>query len=210
MRYDSCLSMILAVNDTKELRLMFFEIKKRFVELLNAKAAKPDLKIMLIGSIYEVLEPIANNFLGDILACLKVLSIPMINYHALAPFNYFDNPAADFCKNFRPDTKSMTKSVLSFINSPSMVRNLGFGGYGTFNIGCAANAGRLGYDGVLHIYPFFCMPEIIAKPFLKEVCRKQDMPLLSIVTEENNADIGFRTKVEAFIDLIKWKKRKEK
>ena len=52
------------------------------------------------------------------------------------------------------------------------------------------------------------MPEIILKPLIKQKCAADDIPVLSIVADDNNSDIGFRTRIEAFVDLMRWKKNK--
>jgi len=207
--FDEYLLKLQNTNGLSDLNKLFTQITERFMALPKEDLSVPKLKIMLIGSVYELLEPIANNFIEDMLASMNAAAIPMLNYHALAPFMFLDNPAGEFCRGFRPSNSEINNSLNSLMSSPSILRNFGFGGFGAYNVGCAANAKQLGYHGVIHIYPFFCMPEIIAKPFMRDICSNQGIPLLSIGTEESNANIGFRTKIEAFIDLIKWQKERK-
>lgn len=206
--YGRYWNIIEKTGNSVELESVFAAMKRDFESLTSGSGPAPELKVMLIGSVYEVLETEANNHVEDMLADLGALTIPMLNYHALASFRCAPNEAAAFCDRFRPAHREMGRRLLSLIKTPSLIRHYGFGGFGSYNIGLAACAKDLGYDGVIHLYPFFCMPEIIAKSFLKEISVAQDIPIMSIVTDENNSDLGFRAKVEAFVDLLQWKKRR--
>ncbi len=42
---------------------------------------------------------------------------------------------------------------------------------------------REGFDGIIHLLPFTCMPEIIAQSILRQVGRDHDTPLLSILVD---------------------------
>ena len=59
-----------------------------------------------------------------------------------------------------------------------------------------------GYDGVIHILPFGCLPEISAKEILANVSRDYDIPVLSLTFDEQTGEAGFITRLEAFIDLL--------
>jgi len=200
--------MIEKSQNSADLESLFSPMKSDFGSLTSDCETAPELRVMLVGSVYEVLETEANNHIEDMLADLGVLPVPMLNYHALASFRFVPSEVAVFCNRFRPAHREMGRRLLSLMKSPSLIRHCGFGGFGSYNVGLAACARELGYDGVIHMYPFFCMPEIIAKGFLKEISSDQDIPIMSIVTDERNSDLGFRAKVEAFVDLLHWKKQR--
>ncbi len=61
---------------------------------------------------------------------------------------------------------------------------------------------KKGYDGVIHILPFGCLPEISAKEILTNVSRDYDIPVLSLSFDEQTGEAGFVTRLEAFIDLL--------
>lgn len=64
-----------------------------------------------------------------------------------------------------------------------------------------------GYDGVVHILPFGCLPELVAKEILVKVSKDIDMPVLTFTLDEQTGEAGLITRLEAFVDLIE--KRKE-
>ncbi len=200
-------SAIFDTENNKELAKIFKQMKKEFEQIKDIQMFDSKLNILLIGSNYDIFEPYASNGLDDLLTSLGVSCTLMLNYHSLSPFRFFDNEAAQYCRSQRPVTELiMDKIKTSLVSEEAVMRNNGFGGYGLFNLACAADAPEQGYDGIIHIYPFFCMPEIILKPLIKQKCGAAGMPVLSIVADDNNSDIGFKTRVEAFVDLMRWKK----
>jgi len=59
-----------------------------------------------------------------------------------------------------------------------------------------------GYDGLLHIYAFGCMPQTALKPILQRLANDNDVPMLSLSIGDRFADEGLENRVEAFIDLL--------
>ena len=78
-------------------------------------------------------------------------------------------------------------------------------------IGDTVYAAKNGVDGVIHLMPFSCMPEIVSQNILSKVSKNEDIPVLSLVLDEQTGKTGYITRVEAFVDLVKRKRvRKEK
>ena len=67
-----------------------------------------------------------------------------------------------------------------------------------------------GWDGMVHLYPFTCMPEIISRSILPQISKEYDMPVLSLVVDEQTGKTGFQTRLEAFVDLLYRKREKDK
>jgi predicted nucleotide-binding protein (sugar kinase/HSP70/actin superfamily) len=82
------------------------------------------------------------------------------------------------------------------------------GGHGQESVGEAVLARIRGMDGVLHLFPFTCMPEIIAQSILVKVSNDLDIPVLSLMISEQTGVAGLRTRLEAFCDLLEGRKRK--
>ena len=77
------------------------------------------------------------------------------------------------------------------------------GGHGLETIGETVLYAQNNYDGVIHLSPFTCMPEIIAKSILPQVSKDLNIPVLSITVDEHTGEAGVITRLEAFIDLLK-------
>jgi hypothetical protein len=63
-----------------------------------------------------------------------------------------------------------------------------------------------GYDGLLHIYAFGCMPQTSLKPILQRIASDAQMPLLSLAIGDRFAEEGLEGRLEAFIDLLEARK----
>lgn len=63
------------------------------------------------------------------------------------------------------------------------------------------------YDGLVHLAPFTCMPEIIAQNIMPKT--RENIPVLTILCDEQMAKTGMLTRLEAFVDLLERKRRTE-
>lgn len=81
------------------------------------------------------------------------------------------------------------------------------GGHAQETVGHTVLYAQQGYDGVIQIFPFSCMPEIVAESLLPIVERELGMPVLTLIIDEMTGEAGYMTRVEAFIDMLE--KRRE-
>jgi predicted nucleotide-binding protein (sugar kinase/HSP70/actin superfamily) len=84
--------------------------------------------------------------------------------------------------------------------SPYLTRDVS--GDAMESIGETALLAQEGYDGIVHVQPFTCMPEIIAQNMLPQVSRDHDIPVMSIIFDEQMGKAGLVTRLEAFVDLM--------
>jgi len=76
------------------------------------------------------------------------------------------------------------------------------GGHGANSIAETVLYSRHGYDGVVQLAPFSCIPEIVAKSILPAVSRDHDIPVLTLFIDEQTGKAGVQTRLEAFVDLM--------
>lgn len=76
------------------------------------------------------------------------------------------------------------------------------GGHGQDTVGHTVMYAHDGYDGVVQLAPFTCIPEIVAKGVLPSVSLDLDIPIISFFLDEQTGEAGFRTRLEAFVDLL--------
>jgi predicted nucleotide-binding protein (sugar kinase/HSP70/actin superfamily) len=62
------------------------------------------------------------------------------------------------------------------------------------------------WDGLVHIEPFGCLPEIMARNIMPST--KEQLPVLNIMCDEHTGKAGVISRLEAFVDMIKIKKKK--
>lgn len=80
------------------------------------------------------------------------------------------------------------------------------GGHGHVSVGLTALARTEGMDGIIHLMPFTCMPEIVAQNILVRLSQKFDIPVLTFILTDQTGEAGYETRVEAFLDILKERK----
>ena len=66
---------------------------------------------------------------------------------------------------------------------------------------------RDGIDGLIHLAPFNCTPEIVAVSVLPRLASDHDVPLLALSIDEHSGSAGLVTRLEAFVDLLERRDR---
>jgi predicted nucleotide-binding protein (sugar kinase/HSP70/actin superfamily) len=57
-------------------------------------------------------------------------------------------------------------------------------------------------DGIIHVFPFTCMPEIVAQNIQVKVSKELDNPVLTQIISEQTGEAGYQTRLEAFLDVL--------
>ena len=65
-----------------------------------------------------------------------------------------------------------------------------------------------GVDGIIHLSPFTCMPEIMSQNIFPAMREDHDIPILALIMDEQTGRAGYITRIEAFVDLMRRRKRK--
>lgn len=76
------------------------------------------------------------------------------------------------------------------------------------SVGDAVFAAEKNIAGVIHLSPFTCTPEVVAQNILNRVSKQEDIPIISLILDEQTARAGYLTRLEAFVDLVKRKRLK--
>ena len=186
--YNSLVKRILDVKDETELETLKEEISKAFSKIRVLKNKTP-VKVGIVGEIYTVLEPFVNLNIEKQLGELGV----EVHRNIYITDWVRENLLPSFLKP--KDCKNILKLAEPYINCF-------LGGHGQESIAQIVNFSKKGFDGVIHLLPFTCMPEIVAKSAIPRVSQKFKIPVMTIVLDEHSAEAGFRTRLEAFIDMI--------
>lgn len=87
---------------------------------------------------------------------------------------------------------------------PYLMRDIG--GDALESVSDVAYANERGIDGIIHVSPFTCMPEIMSQnifPSMRENC---EIPILTLIMDEQTGRAGYITRLEAFVDLMRRRK----
>jgi predicted nucleotide-binding protein (sugar kinase/HSP70/actin superfamily) len=77
------------------------------------------------------------------------------------------------------------------------------GGESVKSVGRSAYWARQGFDGIVHLMPFTCMPELVAQTILARISTDFNIPVLTLIFDEHTSPGAVQTRLEAFVDLIK-------
>ena len=78
------------------------------------------------------------------------------------------------------------------------------------NICHAIELAKDGFDGIIHMKPFSCSPEINTVPILQKVSEEYDIPVLFLTFDSQYANEAIKTRIEAFIDMLIMRKERLK
>jgi predicted nucleotide-binding protein (sugar kinase/HSP70/actin superfamily) len=151
------------------------------------------LRVVLVGEIYMVLEPQVNFEIEKLLGAMGVVVGRTI---------YFTDWVRDqlvmsiFNPNWRAPLFRLARPYLNHF----------VGGHGLETVAHTVKAAQEQADGVVHLAPFTCMPEIVAMQVLPAVSRDLAIPVLSLIIDEHAAEAGIQTRLEAFIDLLSYRR----
>lgn len=149
------------------------------------------LKVGIIGEIYVLIEPSINQYMQLMLGEMGVIAERSIYLSSYTRENVITQGEQDIRQAAKP-----------YLNEFCI------GGHGVNSIGETVLYAKHGYDGVIQLAPFSCIPEIVAKSILPRVSRELDIPVLTFFLDEQTSKAGVETRLEAFIDLLE--KRRER
>ena len=154
------------------------------------------LNVDITGEIFMVLDPFSNQFIERELGRLGVqtrrtLTISSWLRDAIIP-KMFVKGETHLQRSMRLAKRYLTRDI---------------GGDSIEAISDIINANEKGTDGIIHISPFTCMPEIMSQnifPTMRQDCK---IPILPLIMDEQTGRAGYITRLEAFVDLMKRRKR---
>jgi predicted nucleotide-binding protein (sugar kinase/HSP70/actin superfamily) len=184
---------VVATKSFSDIRKLHKEIPKVFAREIDVYDDKNRLKIVITGEIYVILEPTLNLDVGRKLNDLGVIVECPIT---LGRF-------IDVGKKMNPFRKMHFLKARK-LGEPYVAHRIG--GETQENLGDIIYYKNHGFDGMVHLYPFTCMPEIVTRAIAPEISIKHDMPFLSLIVDEHTGETGFQTRLEAFVDLLQRKK----
>ncbi|EGW41502.1 acyl-CoA dehydratase activase-related protein [Desulfosporosinus sp. OT] len=183
-------------SESSRLKALKQEIIKGF-DSISIDTKRNVIKLGLVGEFFLLIDQFSTlnmeEFLGNNGVFLK---------HSLRFSEFFVGSLKQkrFLDNYLPThNNKVYKLAKKYITRP-------IGGHARESIGEAIVFKQKGYDGVIHLYPFSCMPEVVAGSIAPKVSSDWGIPILSICMDEHTGQAGFQTRLEAFTDMIKRKK----
>lgn len=191
--YREALQAIDTADNADDLKEAQDEYLGRLLQVERNTQVEP-LIVGVTGEFYVVLEPFSNYDIENELGRLGVEVRRTTFLSEWTRFSLFLNPLG-----------INEKDRIHRAAWPYLKRDIG--GDGWESVGeKVLHSGE--YDGIIHLAPFTCMPEIIAQNIMPST--KENIPVLTIVCDEQMTKTGVLTRLEAFVDLLKHKRQASK
>ena len=177
-----------ALDETVTTRQVRELQRETFNALDRLPLARPErpLRVLVVGELYVVMEPYSNCRIEE------ELSRNGIEVHRPLDATTLIRHSIRHVSHIAELTRGSAPYVTHYI-----------GAEGTESIVRTLAALRDGYDGVVHLKPFGCMPEVNAMPALQRISRENTFPILFVSCDAQSAEAGLRTRVEAFADMLR-------
>ena len=182
--YESYLNNATLVKTRRELRRLYSGTMREIKKVQLSLPRNP-LKVGIIGEYYTIMEPFSNHFLERELASMKVYVSRNLNVSSTV---------------FHRKMPRILKKVQHYVKY-----DIGATGIDTIN--SALSFARRGYDGLIHVKSFGCMPEIDAMTVLQNVTYDYNIPVLYLSFDTQTSETGIKTRLEAFYDMLTMRKR---
>lgn len=179
------------IKDVKNLR----ELNKIYNKYMNdlkkveLEKQKDILKIGIVGELFSSMEHFSSFFIEKKLTEMGV----KVKRYTTATYLLFQKNGNE---------KKLLKKANKYIE-------YALGADGTETIAHSLELIEKGYDGIIHIKPFGCTPEINAMPILQKISNDTKVPIIYFTFDIQTSEAGINTRIEAFYDMLQMKKEKK-
>ena len=180
------LSQATSMRDIHRIRT---QTEQALLDLVDRGRPSPRIRVGILGEIYTVVEPLVNLRLEERLGYLGVEVVRTISLPHWIQEHIFKNALGLFTRG------DLLRSATGYLS--------GFiGGHGLESVARSVDLAESDIDGIIHIFPLACMPEVVAQGILPQISQDKNIPILSLVVDEHAGETGFQTRLEAFVDLL--------
>lgn len=187
--FTQSLEKLKGVRERKTFSLLEKETLEKFSKIEIDKK-REILKIGVVGEIYTICDEAVN------LGIEKKLGEMGVEVHRKLNLSHFLKDGVFPWREW-----SLQKKINPYLKST-------VGGHGRQAIGEMLDFAKEGFDGVIQLLPFSCMPEVTVRPILQKISQEKKMPFLSFSIDEQTGEVGVQTRLEAFVDLLWFRREK--
>jgi predicted nucleotide-binding protein (sugar kinase/HSP70/actin superfamily) len=168
---------------------------KTLLQEMERDPSRIPFKVAIVGELYTVMDPHINRGVEQKLGELgvEVKRTSWFSTHIL--------------RSLRKNKADRTSERIRFFEASKAYLGYDVGAECNISIGEAILRSEEGYDGVVHLMPFACMPETTASGILTRVGKDRDIPILTLILDEQEIEGRIQTLLEAFVEMLEWKRR---
>jgi predicted nucleotide-binding protein (sugar kinase/HSP70/actin superfamily) len=160
---------------------------------IKLKKLKHPVRVGMVGELYILMEPFSNFNIEKELAELGVEVHRFVTVSSLIH-----------------DVLSFKYNLNQYIKHASPYLKNHIGAHGTESVAKTLSLIKQGFDGVIHVKPFGCMPEVNAMSALYKISKDYKFPIVYFSFDSQTSQAGIRTRLEAFYDMLMMKRKAKK
>ena len=188
---DRMLDEVLAAQGPAAIGRVRTSARARFA-VLPVNGRERTLRVKLVGESYCVVEPFINFGIIARMGEMGVLVDPFLTAHRWLGFHGF-RLGKDEVREMRELSAPYWRYCV--------------GGEDQNSVGQMLLAARQGFDGVVHVHPFGCMPGTVVQPTMARAARDSGIAYLPLSLDEHSSETGILTRLEAFVSLLERRRR---
>jgi predicted nucleotide-binding protein (sugar kinase/HSP70/actin superfamily) len=168
---------------------------KALLQEMEQDHSRIPFKVAVVGELYTVMDPHINRGVEQKLGELgvEVTRTSWFSTHIL--------------RSLRKNKADRASERIRFFEASKAYLGYDVGAECNVSIGEAILRSKEGYDGVVHLMPFACMPETTASGILAKVGKDWDIPILTLILDEQEIEGRIQTLLEAFVEMLEWKRK---
>jgi len=155
------------------------------------------IRVGIVGEIYVVMETSINMEIEKLLGRLGVETERSQYLSDWIEYNIVPSIFRD-------------KKIENVIKKGKKYIEIEIGGHARETVGFIKDFKDRNFDGIIHLMPFGCLPELVTQSIIPGMVKSLDMPILTIAIDEQTGRANNLTRIEAFVDLVRSKKRAKK
>lgn len=167
-----------------EVKKALNKYQRLFADIKINKPKKP-LRVGIVGELYVLMEPFSN---FDIEKQLGKKGIEVHRFCTVSSILHNEF-------SLHHHTRQCLKYAKPYLNQH-------IGAHGTESVGLTHKLIKDGFDGIIHIKPFGCMPEVNAMTALHRISKDYKFPIIYFSFDSQTSETGIKTRLEAFHDML--------
>jgi len=182
------------------LRRIWNEDKKLLHHQSQIPKDKP--KIGIVGEIYTILDPNANL---QLLEKLEKNGVFIHNSLPLSEYVFQKLWHKPFLRKLGFKRPDVNYKILQEAEeeAENYLPKYTVGGHGKESIINSIYYAKLGFDGIIHVQPFPCMPESTVSEFLDEISVDYNIPVNHLTFDQHFGEANLNTRIEATVNMLK-------
>jgi predicted nucleotide-binding protein (sugar kinase/HSP70/actin superfamily) len=168
---------------------------ERLIQEIEQDPSRIPFRVAIVGELYTVMDPHINRGVEQKLGELgvEVTRTSWFSTHIL--------------RSLRKNKANRASERIRFFEASKAYLGYDVGAECNISIGETILRSQEGYDGVVHLMPFACMPETTASGILTKVGKDWDIPILTLILDEQEIEGRIQTLLEAFVEMLQWKRK---